>query len=56
MPLVGAEHVECGGLALTLRDDPMLDADRRAPVRVGPADDVAGSEAGRAAAADHDIA
>ena len=42
-----------GGLALALRDDPVLDADRLAAVRVGPARDVArGEDAGRAGLAD----
>src|SRR6185437_5802805 len=40
--LAATEHVERGGLAMPLGDDPVLDADCRAAVRVGPAGDVAG--------------
>ena len=39
-----ADHVACGGLALALGDDEMLDADRFAAVRIRPAGDVAGRE------------
>jgi hypothetical protein len=44
-----SEHVERGGLALPLGDDPVLDPDVLAAVRIGPARNVAGrEESGRA--------
>ena len=43
-PFTAPEHVACGGLALALGDDEMLDADRLAGERIRPARDVAGSE------------
>jgi hypothetical protein len=42
--LAASEHVECGGLALSLSDHPVFDADVFAAVRIGPARDVAGRE------------
>src|SRR5689334_24992940 len=39
-----ADHVERGDLTLAFRDDPMLDANPRAAMRIGPARDVAGGE------------
>src|SRR5262245_7587688 len=39
--LAGAEHVACGDLPLTLRDDPVLDTNPLAGVWIGPARDVA---------------
>ena len=55
-----AQHVARRGLALALGHDPVLDADRLAAVRIGPARDVAGGEdAGRAGLeilVDHDAA
>ena len=47
--LAQAQHVERRGLSLALGDHPVLDADRLAAVRVGPARDVAGGEDGRRA-------
>src|SRR5262249_51247002 len=48
-PLAAAEHVARGHLALPFGDDPMLDANPIAAVRVRPSRDVAGGEdAGRA--------
>src|SRR4029077_5725114 len=37
-------HVERGGLALSLSDNPVLDADVLAAVRIGPARDIARRE------------
>ena len=42
--LAPPEHVERRGLSLALGDDPMLDANRLAAMRVGPARDVARGE------------
>ena len=58
--LAQAQHVERRGLALALGDHPVLDADRLAAVRIGPAGDVAGGEDARRAGlekrVDHDAA
>src|SRR3546814_12322216 len=42
--LASAQHVACRGLPLALRDNPVLDADLLAGVRVGPACEIAGRE------------